>query len=86
MPFERHAAMPTALVSGKFLPHVGAQVYAWRVRTGSCPSWHTCTVIRTAPENVELWDETLEQWFCFDPRGSALPDVRMQRSGCKEAS
>lgn len=78
VPFEKYANFPPAIVDGKFLAEPKAQVYAWRVRTGNKPSWHTCTVVRASPDYVELIDETLGgQWFCFKPTDPAVPDVRM---------
>ena len=77
VPFDRYALLPRALAGSSFVPVAGDRVYAWRVRAGDRPQWHTCKVMRVSPESVELWDETLEQWFCFDPRVITPPDIRM---------
>lgn len=76
VPFERHESLPKSIVDGKFTPSTGAKVYAWRTRAGEKPSWHFCEVIRASAELVDLWDETLGQWFSFDPRATDAPDVR----------
>lgn len=78
VPFEKYEGLPKANVDGKFLAPVGSHVYAWRVRTGERPSWHTCKVIRSSPDYVELWDDTLGQWFCFNPQLPTVPDVRAE--------
>ncbi len=78
VPYEKYAVLPTAVVDGKFLPTPKSTVYAWRLRTGERPSWHTCTVVNVAPDYVELMDETLGQWFCFNPAAQVVPDVRME--------
>lgn len=80
VPFDRHALLPKAVVDAVFLPQPGARVYAWRTRSGERPQWHVCSVVRIAPDSVELWDETLGQWFCFDPRSASCPDVRMENT------
>lgn len=78
VPFERHAGLPSALGGGKFLVAPEQRVYVWRALTGEKPSWHTCRVVRAAPDYVELWDETRDQWFCFDPQACTVPDVRVE--------
>lgn len=78
VPFEKHKALPSAFdSSGLFIATGSERVYAWRHRSGQRPSWHTCTVVRATPDLVELWDETLGQWFCFDLKTAEVPDVRM---------
>lgn len=77
VPFDRHASLPKAIKAGTFLASLGSRTYVWRVRSGERPQWHVCSVVRVSPEYVELWDETLGQWFCFDPRSAACPDVRV---------
>jgi len=76
--FDKHAALPAAIVDGLFLSVPESRVYAWRTRSGERPKWHTCKVVRSAPEYVELWDETLGQWFCFNPKAPDVPDIRME--------
>lgn len=78
VPFDKHAALPVAIVDAQFLAPPAGRVYAWRTRSGERPKWHTCKVVRVAPEYVELWDETLGQWFCFNPRAPDVPDIRME--------
>lgn len=78
VPFDRCAALPVAIVDGLFLAPPTTRIYAWRTRSGERPKWHTCKVVRTAPEYVELWDETLGQWFCFNPKAPDVPDIRME--------
>ena len=78
VPYEKYAALPNAIVDGKFLAEPKARVYAWRERTGEKPSWHTCTVVRVSPDYVELMDDTLGQWFCFNPAAPVVPNVRME--------
>lgn len=77
---SKHEALPHAIVDGSFLQVPNARVYVWRSRTGERPQWHTCKVMSANVERVELWDETLEQWFCFDPRAGNLPDIRMEQA------
>lgn len=79
VPFDKHAMLPPAVVDGQFLPAPGTCAYAWRTRSGERPRWHTCKVVRIAPEYVELWDETLGQWFCFNPKATNVPDIRMEQ-------
>ena len=78
VPYEKHASLPHAIADGKFLPEPKSRVYVWRERTGERPSWHACTVIRVAPDYVELMDDTLGQWFCFNPAAAVVPDVRVE--------
>jgi len=77
MPVERGAKLPPAVVDGKFIAPVNSKVYAWRERSGYKPSWYRCKVIRVADNNVELWDEIAEQWYCFNPSVPVVPDVRL---------
>lgn len=77
MPFEKHSSDPSAFVDGKFVAPVGATVFAWRFRSGTKPAWHKCTVVKVSDQHVELWDDVLDQWFCFDVSWKELPDVRI---------
>jgi len=78
VPREKYAALPNACEGGKFLATPEQRVYLWRVLAAEKPSWHTCRVVRAAADLVELWDETRDQWFCFDPAAAKVPDVRME--------
>jgi len=78
VPREKYAALPSAFSKGKFLAASEQRVYLWRVLAAEKPSWHICRVVRAAPDLVELWDETRDQWFCFNPQAPVVPDVRME--------
>jgi hypothetical protein len=77
VPFERHSADAAAIVGGKFTANPGDRVHAWRQRSGSKPTWHDCTVIRVSPAYVELWDDTLDQWYTFNPESAGTADIRL---------
>lgn len=76
----KYAALPSAIQDKRFIGVPDTIVYAWRSRGGSASGWHRCKVVRVADTLVELWDEALGQWMCFDPSGATAPDVRISAS------
>ena len=71
----KYQTLPSAFAEGKFLGAKGQTVHALRYRDRK-DSWHKCTVMNTDNGYIQLWDELLGQWFCFDVPAPTLPDIR----------
>jgi len=72
----KYQALPSAFADGRFLGVKGQTVFVLRYRDRK-DSWHKCTVMKTDDGLIQLWDELLGQWFCFDVPAATLPDVRL---------
>lgn len=72
----KYQVLPSAFADGKFLGVKGSTVFVMRHRDRK-DSWHKCTVMKTDNGFIQLWDELLCQWFCFDTPSETLPDVRL---------
>ena len=72
----KYQMLPSAFAEGKFLGVKGQTVFALRHRDRK-DSWHKCTVMKTDDGCIQLWDELLGQWFCFDVPAATLPDIRL---------
>ena len=72
----KYQALPSAIVDGKFIAVPEQTVFVLRYRNRK-NSWHRCTVRKFEGTFVQLWDEILGQWFCFDVPAENLPDVRL---------
>ncbi len=71
----RFASLPPAIVNGMLIAAQNDIVHVLRYRVGK-NSWHKCRVFKIENTWIELWDEILEQKFCFDSAQNP-PDVRL---------
>lgn len=72
----RYTNLLPAIVDGNFIAPKDSTVHVIRHRNGA-DVWHRCTVMKITGTWIELWDELLGQWFCFDTSEKQLPDVRL---------
>lgn len=72
----KYQALPPGIVDGKFLGVKGQTVFVLRHRDRK-DSWHKCSVMNADNGYIQLWDELLGQWFCFDVPAAEYPDVRL---------
>lgn len=77
VPFEKYSNNPPAVVDGKFVALEGSTVQVWRGRAAVKPQWHTCKVTKITIDSIEMWDETITQWFCIGHNEVNTIDIRL---------